>query len=163
MEDDGEGSVHSQDVENGITTDNTLTAKPARPAATEPIWVLIADDDDEIAHVVALVVEYTGYVPLVALNGRQALELARAYRPALVITDLVMPEVDGARLIGSLRAEAAAGGFVAPPIILMSAMRREHMPDVGADAVLSKPFLVAALEHLLRHFLGGAAGDAPSD
>jgi DNA-binding response OmpR family regulator len=121
---------------------------------TDPALVLIAEDEEPLAETVAFVVQGAGYRPLVALHGRQALELARARRPALVITDLMLPHLDGAGLIAALRAEAAAGGEAAPPIVLMTAASLALARAAGADVVLRKPFHLVDLEALLRGFLG---------
>jgi two-component system chemotaxis response regulator CheY len=127
---------------------------PARlgpPRSTPP--VLIAEDEEPIAEVLALIVESMGHTPLLAAHGKQALELARQQRPALVITDLMMPQMDGVALIAALRADAAAQDRAAPPIIAMTAAGARRARDAGADAVLSKPFDLDELETLLRRFL----------
>src|SRR5579875_3614881 len=76
--------------------------------ATGDRVILIAEDEPPIADLVAEVVADLGCTPLLAGDGRRALELARERRPALLITDLMMPYVSGAQLIAALRAEAAA-------------------------------------------------------
>lgn len=119
--------------------------------------VLIAEDEEPIAEVVATVVEDAGYATVVATHGRQALELAREQHPALLITDLMMPYLSGAELIATLRAEAEARGEVAIPIILMTAASLSLARAAGADAVLRKPFDLTQLEALLERFLGGVA------
>jgi two-component system chemotaxis response regulator CheY len=120
----------------------------------DPAVVLIAEDDRSIAHVVAAIVEDAGGKPVVAHDGRQALELARSSPPALVITDLMMPILDGVRLVQALRQEAAARGEAMPPVILMTAAGPRYAEEVGADAMLRKPFDLAELETLLHRFLG---------
>lgn len=131
-----------------------------------PALVLIAEDEEPIAETISYIVEDAGYTPLVAAHGRQALEFARAERPALLITDLMMPHLDGAALIAALRADAAADGAqggdeggqggqggAAPPIILMTAASLDLARAAGADVVLRKPFALAELEALLHRFL----------
>lgn len=118
------------------------------PAASG-VLVLIAEDDAPIATVIALVVEDAGHTPLVARDGARALALARERRPALLITDLMMPELGGAGLIAALRGEREDGLAV----ILVTAAPRERARAAGADAVLPKPFDVAELEALIRRFL----------
>jgi CheY-like chemotaxis protein len=137
------------------------TATPLTNPTTDQRRVVVVDDEQDIADMVAMVVEYDGFMAHVAGNGRQALDLVRAFRPALIITDYMMPEVDGVELIRLVRAEAASSGFPAPPIVLMSAMRPQSIPDTGADALLLKPFSVAALHQLLARFLGGGSGSPP--
>jgi DNA-binding response OmpR family regulator len=126
-----------------------------QPTASEPARVLIAEDEPAIAEVLALVIAQAGYIPFVATDGQTALALARTSRPALVITDLKMPHLDGAGLIVALRVEAAAEGRSAPPIILMSAFRQMLGEAMGADATLAKPFHLTDVLQLLEHFLRG--------
>jgi len=121
--------------------------------------VLIAEDEASIADVVEMVAEDAGYHAVVALHGRQAFALARDRWPALLITDLMMPHLDGAELIAALRAEAAATGRVVPPAILMTAASLHYARAAGADATLRKPFALQDLTALLHRFLGGHSGD----
>jgi two-component system response regulator PrrA len=124
-----------------------------------PLVVLIAEDDGPIAAIVAEVVDLLGYTPLVARDGAQALRLSRAQLPALVITDLMMPVLNGAGLIAALHADATTAGRAAPPAILMTASGPGPASTAGADAVLLKPFFLERLERLealLERFLGPA-------
>ena len=123
-------------------------------AASEPVLVLIAEDEEPLAETVAFIVQRAGYYPLVALNGRQALDIARQKRPALVITDLMLLYLDGTELIAALRADARARGEEASPIVLMTAANPALARAAGADALLRKPFHLADLEELLVRFLG---------
>lgn len=119
-----------------------------------PRLVLIAEDEEPIAEALAFIVGECGYVAQLAVNGKEALELIRALRPALVVTDLMMPQLGGAELIAAVRADAARDGRKAPPIVLMSAAGKHYLAQVQADAMLPKPFDVAQVEALLAHFLG---------
>ncbi|HWE62995.1 MAG TPA: response regulator [Chloroflexota bacterium] len=110
---------------------------------------MIAEDDQPIATVIAALVEDMGHTPLVARNGGQALAMAREQQPALLITDLMMPVLDGAGLIAALRAEHADG----VPVILLTAAPRAQAQAAGADVVLPKPFDLIALEELISEIL----------
>jgi DNA-binding response OmpR family regulator len=135
----------------------------ARDGAPATAVVLIVEDEGPIAEFVSYVVEDAGYTPLVVANGLQALEAAKARWPALVITDLMMPRLNGVELIAALRAEAAADRHKpSPPVILLTAAGTTRAHAAGADAVLHKPFDLADLEALLERFLPGARGAAPS-
>ena len=122
------------------------------PESVAPL-VLIAEDEEPQAEILVFVVREAGYTPLVALNGRQALAMAREQRPALLITDLMMPYLDGSELIAALRADAAASGETMPPAVLMTAANMAVARTAGADVVLRKPFHLADLEALLHRFL----------
>ena len=94
-----------------------------------------------------------GYTPRVATHGQQGRELLREVWPDLLLTDLMMPHLDGAGLIRALRAEAEARGLPAPPVILMTASGLAVAQAAGADAILRKPFTMDELVALLRRFL----------
>lgn len=121
------------------------------------VLILIAEDEPAIAEVLTVVVADAGYEPLLAGHGQRALELARARWPALVITDLMMPHLDGAELIAALKDEAAARGWRRPPVILLTAAGQRQARAAGADAVLSKPFDLDTLEDLMRRLLAANA------
>jgi DNA-binding response OmpR family regulator len=126
----------------------------SQPEATDgsPV-VLIAEDERAIAEVVAAVVAEAGFAPLVAAHGQRALELAREHWPALLITDLMMPFLDGGELIAALRAEARSRGLAGIPVILLTAAGSVRARAAGADAVLRKPFDLDALEALMHRLL----------
>lgn len=124
-----------------------------------PAIVLIAEDEEPIAQAIAFIVEDLGYIAAVAIHGQQALELAREHHPALVITDLMMPQMNGAELIRAIRADAASQHVPPPPIILMSAAGKQYIDSVSADAFLPKPFDVTQVEALLERYLHDGSGD----
>jgi DNA-binding response OmpR family regulator len=115
--------------------------------------VLIAEDERAIAEVLAAVVAEAGFSPLVAAHGQRALELAREHWPALLITDLMMPFLDGGELIAALRAEAHRRGLAGVPAILLTAAGSIRARAAGADAILRKPFDLDVLEALMHRLL----------
>ena len=123
--------------------------------------VLIAEDELPIADIVAFIVEEVNCTPLRANNGREALALARQHWPALVITDLMMPHLDGAGLIAALRAEADRRRQSPPPVILLTAAGAVRAREAHPDALLLKPFDLNDLEALLHRLLARGAA-APS-
>jgi CheY-like chemotaxis protein len=123
-------------------------------AETEPVLILIVDDEEPIVEILAAFVEDLGYTPLVAQNGQQALELARKRWPALIITDLMMPMLNGADLIMALRAEAAAHGRAAPPVVLLTAGSARAARELEVEALLLKPFDLDQLERVIHRLLG---------
>lgn len=115
--------------------------------------VLIVDDEQPIAEALAIIVGETGYHADIARHGLEALAKAQARWPALVLTDMMMPYLDGAGLIAALRAEAESGSRQLTPIVVMTASNSRALRSTGADAILRKPFDLKDVEELLRRFL----------
>ena len=111
--------------------------------------VLIVEDEPPITSVLASIVEECGYIALLATNGKQALAMLQHHHPSLILTDLMMPLMNGAELITALRALETQ----LPPIVIMSAAGRHNVIGAGADAIMDKPFDVEEVEALLHHFL----------
>jgi two-component system OmpR family response regulator len=100
--------------------------------------VLVVDDDPHIRDVVCFALRRAGYQPLPADNGLAALEVAAREAPALVVLDILMPELDGAEVCKRLR----LGSDV--PIIFLTS-KDEEMDrilglELGADDYVVKPF-----------------------
>lgn len=132
-----------------------ISAPALTKAEREAPTVLIVDDESPIADALGDIIEEAGYRAITATNGRLALELARQQRVVFVITDYMMPYVNGAELILALREDAEAQGRPAPPIALMSAVAEQvDMSVTGADVIISKPFDIAEIEEVLRQFMG---------
>src|SRR5215813_14406432 len=113
------------------------TSEPTASALSHAL-VLIVDDDEPIAEALALVVDAVGYAVCSTTSARTALDLVQAgTRPNLIIVDLMMPHMDGATLIGALRATL---GATMPPVVLMTAASTRDISANAANAVLAKPF-----------------------
>ena len=121
--------------------------------------VLVADDNADMRRHLGTVLGSRWDV-VEAGDGRQALELARRHRPDLLITDVMMPELDGFGLIAAIRADA---GLASLPVIMLSARAGpEAVGDglaAGADYYLVKPFTSADLISHVAARLKAAARD----
>lgn len=105
-----------------------------------PLHVLVADDDADMRFYLAGCLRGFGLVALTvteAANGREALLLARTLAFDLIISDVVMPGLDGLALCRALRADAELARI---PVLLISGVETQQLPDVGANAFLTKPF-----------------------
>lgn len=104
--------------------------------------VLVVEDDQDINFLVGAYVQLCGYEYRSALNGTRALEEAHARLPALVILDLMLPDVDGFEVCKRLKAAADTKSV---PIVMLTAMtgeaNRERGLALGAAAYLNKPFV----------------------
>lgn len=132
------------------------TPAPLEEQAPTSSLVLIAEDDEPIALALAMIVEDEGHRVLHANDGQEALALALRHHPALIITDLMMPRMNGAQLIATLRSSDTFG-VSTPHIIIMTAAAASYTQNTGADALLRKPFDIRDVEKLLRRFLGATA------
>lgn len=136
-----------------MSTPPAPPAPPAEPATpgkdTRPL-VLIVEDEQPIAEALAYIVEEAGYATLMAPHGKAGLVLALERRPALILSDLMMPQMGGRELIRQLHMVLNSA---APPVILMTAADVRFAQDAGAASVLEKPFEITAVEALLRRFL----------
>lgn len=111
--------------------------------------ILIADDESPIVALLRDLLEEEGHTVLAAHNGREALALARVEHPDLVLSDVMMPLMDGVQLARLLREEAITREVV---VILMSAAPPPALAAVGAAAFLAKPFDLDEVNRLIaRH------------
>jgi chemotaxis family two-component system response regulator PixH len=108
--------------------------------------VLIIDDDPALLRLMSMAFQQAGYSTVAADNGRKGIRMASAYRPDLVVTDIVMPDIEG---IGAIR--AIKGAKRPPKVIAISGAGRGRGMDLswakhlGADEVLAKPFRMSEL------------------
>jgi two-component system, OmpR family, alkaline phosphatase synthesis response regulator PhoP len=122
--------------------------------------ILVAEDDPDLALGLRNNLEIEGYDVRVARDGAEALALALQWQPALLILDLVMPKMDGMRVLRELRERDSRIA------VLILTARGEEADKVrglklGADDYVTKPFglleLLARVESLLRRARGESA------
>jgi len=133
-------------VEDGVTSveevDRVLSDDTKEPVrVTSRKRVLVVDDDRMIRMLVRMLLQREGYDVLEAENGREGINMALFQRPDLMITDLMMPEVDGYEALKALRAE---GSCALLPVIVLTAedgpLVERTVLELGADDYLIKPF-----------------------
>ncbi|SAK80854.1 chemotaxis response regulator [Caballeronia catudaia] len=115
--------------------------------------ILVVDDEFDILTTWRLVLEMEGYEVVTASNGRTALDVARANPPALVITDWMMPHMDGVQLIRQL---AASDGLGAVPVILMSAAAHAPVLEHPHAQFRRKPLSIDELIDAVTGLIGPA-------
>jgi DNA-binding NarL/FixJ family response regulator len=119
-----------------------------------PLTILIVDDDLGIRTSIGDYLEMAGYSVISAANGQEALPLVDQYQPQLIVTDVMMPQMDGYELVQRVRQHPA---FRLLPVIFLTA--RNQMEErirgyqVGADLYMPKPFELEELGVVVRHFL----------
>jgi two-component system, OmpR family, phosphate regulon response regulator PhoB len=133
-----------------------IGVKPSNERATQTgDRILVVDDEPDITALVAYHLARSGYRVSTASSGTEALQAAREEQPALVVLDLMLPELSGFEVLERMRADRALSDT---PVLMLTARREE--PDrvqglsLGADDYLVKPFspqeLVLRVRNILR-------------
>jgi len=120
--------------------------------------VLVIEDDAALRKVLELRLTIEGFEVAVACDGQAGLETIDDFVPDAVISDLMMPRLDG---YGFCRAARARPGLENLPILLLSAHQRDGEVDeilrLGSIEYMTKPFDAAVLAGTLRRLTGAAA------
>ncbi|HWR96854.1 MAG TPA: response regulator [Candidatus Methanoperedens sp.] len=103
--------------------------------------ILIADDEPNLVLALELLMKREGHDILAVGDGEAAVEAARAFRPDLILLDVMMPKMDGYEVCQRLRADPALKGVA---IVMLTAKGREVEKEkgmaLGADLYITKPF-----------------------
>src|SRR3984957_12624689 len=131
--------------------------------------VLVIDDEPNIRELVQVALTFHGCAVTTGATGQDALQLAYAYEPDLIVLDVLLPDIDGFEVCRQLRSVAND-----VPVIFLTA--RDATADtvtgltIGADDYITKPFSVEALVARVRAVLrrtadrrGVPGGDRPAD
>ncbi|MET7866522.1 SpoIIE family protein phosphatase [Micromonospora taraxaci] len=119
------------------------TTTGVRPGSAR---ILVADDNADMREYLSRLLRAAGYRVEAVNDGHLALQAARAHQPDLVVSDVMMPGLDGLQLVAALRAEPRTTGT---PVLLLSARAGQEASieglEAGADDYLVKPFAAAEL------------------
>jgi CheY-like chemotaxis protein len=113
-------------------------------------YILIVDDEFGLADAVADMLEERGFETKVVINGKLALAALEIRVADLVLTDLMMPVMDGPELIAAVRADSR---FADVPVVMMTALPEAVPSAAGHNALLVKPFRIADLIQTIRSLL----------
>jgi two-component system OmpR family response regulator len=124
--------------------------------------VLVVDDEPNITELVAMALRYEGFTVKTAASGRAAITAVAQFTPALVILDVMLPDIDGMEVLRRLN---SSGSRV--PIIFLTARDatedKVHGLTIGGDDYVTKPFsveeLMARVRVVLRRHGGAGAED----
>ncbi len=116
--------------------------------------ILIVEDIPGLIHILQLEVQRLGYETILASNGEEAVEMAIAQLPNLIMMDIMMPEMDGLEAARRIRENPQTGTI---PIIAVTALssRKDKAKclDSGCDDYLSKPFTASQLSSSISKLL----------
>lgn len=117
-------------------------------------YVLVAEDDEDVALLITQMLKNEGYDYRWAPNGKEALETIAREQPQLIITDIMMPQMNGIELIKAVRANDETNHI---PIIVVSARTENNDRlsglDAGAEVYLGKPFIPDELMIMVRKLI----------
>jgi DNA-binding response OmpR family regulator len=119
--------------------------------------ILVAEDSSTVRRLVAARLTADGYDVVEAVDGEQALLLARSERPDLIVLDKVMPKLDGFEVVRALRGDPATQDV---PIVMLTERTSEDDVlgglDLGVEEYMSKPFSPRELALRVRRVLDRA-------
>ena len=127
--------------------------------------ILVADDEKEIRELLRLYLENSGYKVIEAEDGQQALDILKNKRIDLCILDIMMPKIDGYRVLQELRKESNI------PVMILSAKDADSEKilglNLGADDYMVKPFnpleAIARVNSNIRRFYSLGTGSIPQE
>lgn len=126
----------------------------AEITADAPLTVLIVEDNSEVLAFIELTLAPVGYRLLTAPDGQAGLETARREVPDLIVSDVMMPRLDGYQLCAALKTDLATSHI---PLVLLTAKSsaddKVEGLETGADAFLAKPFVPRELLAQVRNLL----------
>lgn len=133
-------------------------AAPAAAAAPAVPLVLVVDDSITVRRVTQRLLTREGYRVAMAADGLQALERLAEERPAVVLSDIEMPRMDGFDLARNIRGDARLAKL---PIVMITSRiaekHREHARELGVNHYLGKPYSEEELLSLVKHYCQVAA------
>jgi len=151
----GTAARSSQDGARGMGA-----AAAAQPAPQIPL-VLVVDDSITVRRVTQRLLQREGYRVSLAADGLQALERLQQERPAVVLSDIEMPRMDGFDLARNIRADESLAGL---PIIMITSRiaekHRDHARTLGVNHYLGKPYSEEELLRLVRSYTSAEVPEA---
>jgi chemosensory pili system protein ChpA (sensor histidine kinase/response regulator) len=138
---------------DGAASDTGATAPALSAPVSEVPLILVVDDSITVRRVTQRLLQREGYRVALAADGLQALERLQDERPAVVLSDIEMPRMDGFDLARNIRADARLKML---PIIMITSRiaekHREHATALGVNHYLGKPYSEEELLSLVRRY-----------
>ncbi|HEY3707120.1 MAG TPA: ATP-binding protein [Terracidiphilus sp.] len=135
----------NETIEDAIAPGDTADTAPPQPGDARRDSILLVDDNADMRDYLRSLLAPRFHV-LTAENGKAALDVVKRHRPSLVVSDIMMPELDGLGLLSALRSDRATSDI---PVVLLSARAGEESRiegvGAGADDYLIKPFTAREL------------------
>lgn len=117
--------------------------------------ILFVDDDPLTLETLKRSVELFGHEAILANSGEEAQLLVVNQQPDLIMTDMMLPDMDGVSLVKYLKGDPSLAGI---PVVVLSASPEvdasEISIDAGAEEFLTKPVRLDKLEDVIQHYTG---------
>jgi CheY-like chemotaxis protein len=114
---------------------------------------LLAEDNEANISTVKIYLEAKAYRLLIAMNGQEAIDLAKSAQPDLILMDIQMPVIDGLEAIKQIRLDP---NLINIPIIALTALAmgsdRQSCIAAGADEYITKPIKLKALSQMIQSY-----------
>ena len=132
---------------------NIVDTKDVKDTKVAGHKVLVVDDQANLVLLLQVNLEKEGFTVLTASNGREAFGIAQIQQPALIIMDVMMPEMDGLEALRALRRHPKTHDI---PVVLLTARNQpaNHVEgrESGANVYLTKPFEIQEVIRLARYY-----------
>ena len=119
-----------------------------------PKVILIVDDDQQVRTLLRRLLFESGYTTIVAVDGRQGVELAKTRKPDLILMDILMPDMDGIVACHIIKTDSVTSEI---PVVMLTAVDTEPgktiAKEVDADGYVTKPFTREKLLGAISQFL----------
>ena len=116
--------------------------------------ILVVDDVPRNLSMIEAILVPHGYEVVTAHNGLEAVEIARSQKPALILLDIFMPDMDGFTACSKIKSDESTKMI---PVIIVTALgheqNKEFTKELGADGFMAKPFMVQDLLNVIDQFL----------
>lgn len=121
--------------------------------------ILLVEDNAQNRRLAQFLLQSHGYVIYEATTGHEAVQMAKSYRPDLILMDLRLPDIDGLAVTNALKEDAMTRWI---PVIALTAFAmegdREKALQAGCDGYITKPIDTRSFPAAVRRFLGGERG-----
>lgn len=129
--------------------------------ATDHALILVVERDPHVRELERYFLEEAGYTVDFAEDGLVALEQARRLRPQILITEILVPRLDGLALCRKIKADPATRGIAV--LIFSILLAKERAQEAGADSFLRKPLAEKRLVDTVRELVASRAYPSPKE
>lgn len=123
-----------------------------------PVNILMIDDNPDMLEILRLLLKVNGHRPIMALGGKEGLDIARKELPDVILLDLMMPDIDGFGVLRQLKLDTSTQEI---PVIFVTAVNGHEFIDkamsLGAEGYITKPYARNQLMSLINEACSTAA------